>query len=468
MGREVVPNNELTAARKALPSPSGSGRPMSRQELADLCNAALDARYLEQGRGRRWAGLTEKTVGALERGETRWPNDDYRWALCTVLKADERSLGLYIDRPHDSDATPHLANALAGQIAAPKLSRRTLLGTALPGALESMNHKAPFASIAALLHVEQVRRSLTDAVSAVSVGGAELDEWDAVVHNHGQATRFRPAPQMIAELLVDFDELQQLLVRRHSASALRRLTRATAQMAGLMFLTLIKLNEPLAARNWARTARIAAEEAGDNDTRAWVRAQEAYVHYYAGNLAEAVAVARQAQAIAGRSPCVGAPLAAALEARALAAQGDRAGAVSAIMRAEAALFTLDADGLMPSAFGYSEAQLRFHEGNAYTHLHDTAAARAAQERALSIAPVDDFLDRALIHLDTASCLVRDREFPEAIRVASRALLDLTPEQREGLAVRRGMEVFLTLPKTQQTTADGRDLHEVLISSKGAI
>src|SRR5687768_68713 len=100
---------------------------------------------------------------------------------------------------------------------------------------------------------------------------------------------------MLAELAADFVELQRLLERRHSASAMRRLTRATAQLAGLMFLTLIKLNEPMAARNWARTARVAADEAGDNDTRSWVRAQEAYVHYYAGNLAEAISVARQAQ-----------------------------------------------------------------------------------------------------------------------------------------------------------------------------
>jgi hypothetical protein len=105
MGREVVPNNELTAARKALPSPSGSGRPMSRQELADLCNAALATKYAAQDRRPRWAGFTEKTIGALERGETRWPNDDYRWALCTVLKADERTLGLYIDRPTQQTLT---------------------------------------------------------------------------------------------------------------------------------------------------------------------------------------------------------------------------------------------------------------------------------------------------------------------------------------------------------------------------
>ena len=97
----VTPNHQLRAARTALLSPSGSGRPMSRQELADACNAELARRYLGQGR-RRWAGITEKTIGALERGEIRWPNRDYRQALCAVLKMDVHSLGLYIDRPSES------------------------------------------------------------------------------------------------------------------------------------------------------------------------------------------------------------------------------------------------------------------------------------------------------------------------------------------------------------------------------
>lgn len=95
----VAPNDLLRSARRAMLSPSGSQRPMSRQELADTCNAELAVRYADRGGKQRWAGITDRTIGALERGDIRWPNDDYRWALCRVLQADERSLGLYIDRP---------------------------------------------------------------------------------------------------------------------------------------------------------------------------------------------------------------------------------------------------------------------------------------------------------------------------------------------------------------------------------
>ncbi|WP_019902046.1 hypothetical protein [Salinispora arenicola] len=75
---------------------------MSRQELADACNTELASMYARQGRRPRWPGLTEKAIGALERGEIRWPNEDYRQALCTVLQTDKRSLGLYIDRPDNA------------------------------------------------------------------------------------------------------------------------------------------------------------------------------------------------------------------------------------------------------------------------------------------------------------------------------------------------------------------------------
>jgi hypothetical protein len=271
---------------------------------------------------------------------------------------------------------------------------------------------------------------------------------------------------MLAELSADFVELQRLLDRRHSASALRRLTRTIAQMAGLMFLTLIKLDEPLAARSWARTARVAADEAGDNDVRCWVRAQEAYIHYYAGNLAEAVSVARQAQALAGRTKCVGIPLAAALEARALGAQGKRAGAVAALDKAETTLFALSSSVILPSAFGYNEAQLRFHQGNTFTRLHDTAAARNAQERALALYPRHDFLDRTLVQLDAAACLVHTRETEHAVTVATKALLGLTQEQRQGLILMRSADVLRSLPHSQRALPVAREFHDLLMSSKG--
>ncbi len=346
------------------------------------------------------------------------------------------------------------------------LSRAELEVAANQTLSEPVGQGSSFATAAVFQQLEQLRRNLHDGITTGNVSEAELDEWELTVQTHGQATRFRPAGQMLSELATDFLELQRLLERRHSALALRRLTRTTAQMAGLMFLTLIKLNEPLAARSWARTARVAADEAGDNDVRSWVRAQEAYVHYYAGNLAEAITVARQAQALGGRIQCVGIPLAAALEARALGAQGNRAEAMAALDRAEATLFALSSFAFLSSAFGYDEAQLRFHQGNTYTRLHDTTAAKAAQERALALYPKRDFLDRTLVRLDAAACLAYEREAEQAVHMATKALLDLTREQRRGLVLMRGAEVLKSLPRNQRALPAAREFYDLLMSSRG--
>ncbi|MEU8024202.1 hypothetical protein AB0B88_18515 [Micromonospora haikouensis] len=67
------PNNLLRAARLTLPSPSGSGRPMSRQELADAVNTHTHT-------GRR-STADARYIGKLERGERRWPFEPNRTAL---------------------------------------------------------------------------------------------------------------------------------------------------------------------------------------------------------------------------------------------------------------------------------------------------------------------------------------------------------------------------------------------------
>lgn len=81
------PNDLLRRAREARVSPSGSGRPMSRQELADAASV-----YLPHP-------ITAAYIGKLERGELRWPAKATRAALRHVLGANhDHDLGFYITR----------------------------------------------------------------------------------------------------------------------------------------------------------------------------------------------------------------------------------------------------------------------------------------------------------------------------------------------------------------------------------
>jgi transcriptional regulator with XRE-family HTH domain len=308
---------------------------------------------------------------------------------------------------------------------------------------------------------EQLRRRLHEAIASGMTSEASVEDWERTAFDYGRATRFRPAGVLLHDLSTDCAELLTQLDRRHPASALRRLTRVSAQMAGLMFLTLIKLDERPAARAWARTAYLAADEAGDPALRSWVRAQEAYVHFYSGDIREAIVVASHAAAVAGRSPSVGVALAAALQARAHAVIGDTAATHASVDAAERALADLDDGDLIASAFGYNEAQLRFHEGNAYTHLHDSARAWAAQQRALELYDPIDYLDRALVHLDRMSCLNSDGDAGDAIGYGTATLTALTADQRRGMIDIRAREVIDAFPPAQWALPAARELREMV-------
>lgn len=316
---------------------------------------------------------------------------------------------------------------------------------------------------AGLEQAELLRRELTDTLSEHALTEASLDDWEQTVLRYGQATRDRPAGLLLADLTIDLARLKRTLSRCRSASALRRLTRLTAQMSGLMCLTLIKLDERAAFRGWAHTARIAADEAGDPTTHSWVLAQEAYGHYYSGDLTEATHVARHAQDIPGAELTVGAVLAAALEARAHAGLGRPDETRTALQHAETILEKLRPDSINTSAFGYNEAQLRFHEGNAFTHLHDTRSAWKAQERALEICPPGDYMDQTLTRLDRASCLLHDGDASAAVSYATDTLVSLDAQQRQGIIAVRAQEIVDSLPKRQQALPPARELHELLMT-----
>ncbi len=87
------PNIQFCDARLRLRSLSGSGRRMSRQELADAVNSYLWEKH------RRRAALDGNYVGKLERGDHRWPQLIYREAFRAVLRVStDAEIGFYINR----------------------------------------------------------------------------------------------------------------------------------------------------------------------------------------------------------------------------------------------------------------------------------------------------------------------------------------------------------------------------------
>jgi tetratricopeptide (TPR) repeat protein len=309
--------------------------------------------------------------------------------------------------------------------------------------------------------LDQLRRGLHEVLTFGGATSASLEDWELSVLRHGEATRHRPAEPLLHDLATDFAELQQVIGRCHSPTALRRLLRVAAHLSGLVCLTLIKLDDRTAFRGWARTARIAAREADDAVTHSWVLAQEAYGHFYSNDFGQAIGVAREAQAVVPKSPCVGAVLAAALKARALAALGRADETRTALDQAEVLLSGLDASAVVASAFGYNEAQLRFHESNALTHLGDTKRARLAQDRALDLVPAEDFMDRAFTHLDRAECLARDGDPAAAATQALNTLVGLTDPQRQGIIKGRARQLVQSFQRQHPALPPARELRDLL-------
>jgi len=328
---------------------------------------------------------------------------------------------------------------------------------------ENAEPGVPSTGTEAVARLRSMREGLDRVVGGGAMSEANLADWERTVTRYAAATRHRSSGPLLNELIGDFAELERRLSLRQPLSAMRRLTIVTAQMAGLISLTLLKLNEFAESRHWARSARVAADEAGEPTVQSWVRAQEAYAHYYSGSLSAAISVAEEAQAIAARRPCVGVALAAALEARAQAALGRPDETRAALRRARETLARLQGESLVPSAFGYNEAQLSFHEGNAFTHLHDVAAAWRAQQRALALYPGSDFMDRALIRLDRASCLAHHGDVDAATRQAVQTLAELTGQQRAGLIENRSRQLFYELPQKHRARPAARELQEILMT-----
>ena len=312
--------------------------------------------------------------------------------------------------------------------------------------------------------LEAVRLRLSAALEEGAPSEENLEAWEQAALAHGAATRYKLTQDVLVALGADLAELDTTLRRCRAARSSRRLARVAAQMSGLACLSAVRLDERKEFRGWAHTARIAAHEAGDAATMSWVLAQEAYGHFYAGHLTDAVSVARQAQEVMRQAPCVGGVTAAALEARAHAARGDSSETHCALARTETILSKLTPQQMTRSAFGYTEAQFRFHESSAYTRLGQVRAAIAAQDRALALCQPDDYTDWALIRLDRATCLARQGDPLAAARYAVDTLQRLGTGQRHGIITSRATELADAIPAICQSAPATRELRELLHAS----
>jgi hypothetical protein len=253
-----------------------------------------------------------------------------------------------------------------------------------------------------------------------------------------------------------------------------RLCRLAGQLAGLAGMLMIDFGQQRMARSFFRTARTAADETGDRHLRAWVAVREALVPLYYGDPSEACALARTGAGLAGRNMCVAAAMAPALEARALARVAARRGGPAKLqgLRRVPALLDQAHDALArlappergDTAFGYTERQLLFHEGDTLVTLGHGQGAERAFTSALRLYSADEILDRSLATLGLAQCRLEADEPEEALRLSRDTVLRVPREHRSEIMVRAARSLGESVAGRHGEFRAVREYREALVSA----
>jgi hypothetical protein len=292
--------------------------------------------------------------------------------------------------------------------------------------------------------VDRIRRQVDDALLGASVSATMLDQWEDTADGYGRQYRSVAPLRLLCDVLLDLGDVRRMCEERQPVEFSERLCRLAARLAALSGMTMINIGDQRLARSFFRTARMAADETGDRHLRGWVTVRESMVPLYYGDPGEAILLARAGGDLAGRSSCVASVMAPVMEARALARLASAGhGSVrttlgqakAALDRARLAFGGLAAEVRRDTAFGYTERQLLFHEGDALVALGDHEGAESAFGLSLQMYSRAEVLDRSLIVLGQARCRLEADEPEEALRLSRDTVLGLPRQHRSALVVR---------------------------------
>ncbi|WP_244190407.1 XRE family transcriptional regulator [Streptomyces caeruleatus] len=304
-------------------------------------------------------------------------------------------------------------------------------------------------------------------LAAGTVNATQLDLLEEQVLWAREEYLFTPPTPMLKTLLGHLAEVEHLAMDRQPASVQVRLSELAAMLATLVADALMKLGDLTRSRSWFATARNAADDSGNVELRARVRAQAAMLPFYYGPLESAVSLSREARILSRGRPGATAAFASAAEARALAKLGDAEGAEAALRRAMAAFEQSGAGGGADNdAFAFPQRRLLLYESGTLTALGRTSQARRVQEEALSLYPKRTGIDPALLHFEAALCLVKDRSLAEACQLAGATFLRIDPAHRTPIVEERARDVIEALPPAIQGTRAARELREILALPPG--
>ncbi|GGO00163.1 hypothetical protein GCM10010116_00220 [Microbispora rosea subsp. aerata] len=430
-----------------------------------LADVIEQVRALFERDGKAVPGIGETLLSAYESGMKR-PGPEYLHYLCSVYRVEPQALGF--DSPcicgHGHMAGPGGDPEEGRPITSPALwgapppsgggtplmdggeedenvLRRTLLrllagGTVGAVGLKELNHEV-------LGAVENLRRRMDETMVAATVSPAMLDQWEQATAGFGRQYMNTPPVRMLCDVMLEFAAVRKALDRRQPIDVQERLCRMAAQLAGLSGMLMIDLGDQRMARSFFRTGRMAADETGDRALRAWVTAREALVPLYYGDPREALTLAKKSRDLAGHTPCAARTMAPVVEARALAkiagVNGSRHEVVEqakrALHRARAAFQQMSDSDREDPAFGYTERQLYFYQGDVLVKLGQTVEADVILQQALDKYTDEDLLDQTLIRFDRAMCRLIEGDVDAALKLGWEAIEMVDKDYRTDLLLK---------------------------------
>ncbi|MGW6600918.1 hypothetical protein [Streptomyces sp. NPDC055036] len=299
------------------------------------------------------------------------------------------------------------------------------------------------------------------SILATPIAETTIDQWERQAAEDGHAYQITPPAGILASSINDLLELRALLEQRQPTDVRARLCRIGAQPAGTAGIALVALGEHREARRWYHLGQLLAEETGDRALRAWLLAREAVIPFYFGAPAAALALAKRARLVAGSTVCSTAAWAPSLEARALARMGRSREAQEAMKPAQQAFGRLSATDTSDTAYGYTERQLVWHGGSMWTTIGDSRRAQSALQAARDLYSTDEHLDRTLIAMDEATCLLGVGEIAVACRETEMLLLGLPGGHRTGIVISRARDLLAAIPPRGAAMSAVRDLRELV-------
>ncbi|GIH97115.1 XRE family transcriptional regulator [Planobispora siamensis] len=414
------------------------------QEMEELCG--------REGLGEARASID--LLNAWENHRAR-PRPQTIELLARLYRANAVRLGMAGDYCEDGDDAQVVVVA-GGEDRAPyraephpddDVERRALFHHALLAPRVAMSGRL-------MAEVERVRQDLDRTLAAGGVTEEQLDLLDEqVLRYRREYITSAPLP-MLYRLMLELSEVRTMTAARQPAMVQRRLLNATVMLALLSADALMKLGDTRQAHAWYGTARTAADDMGDLRLRALVRAQQAMLPYYYGDLAETVRLAREARMLAGNAPSSPAALGAAAEARALARMGEHKAARIALAEAEQIFARMPPEGRDHLAFRFSERRLQFYRVGTLIELGEEADWTPAPTGAYTIDPI-------LILLDRAAHLVRGGKGEEGCLLAEKALLQVPAEHRTSIVVDRARALLAEVPPGLRKAAAVRRLADLL-------